>query len=150
VHHVIELSRESGAVALLFCILFRRAVCRYKRNFSFRALRVYNITLDRRRRDYHRHLNGYSNVSRASRESEQRSVGERERERERVNKRERRSHDDGRTGSSCTGTVFTFSVISTATQIGSFYRTAIRVLYFIIFATVDDILCITQYTHSCL
>lgn len=29
VRHVIELSRESGAVALLFCILFRRTVCRY-------------------------------------------------------------------------------------------------------------------------
>lgn len=27
--HIIELSRESGAVALLFCILFRRTVCRY-------------------------------------------------------------------------------------------------------------------------
>jgi len=129
--HVIELSWESGAVALLFCILYRRAACR--RNFSFRASIILHLTVAAATTTaIATGLALHSNVvSRASRERTAIGLGERERMSKR--ERERRSHDDGRTGSSCTGTVFTFSVISTATQIGSLVRTAIRVCYTITF-----------------
>jgi len=89
--HVIELSWESGAVALLFCILYRRAACR--RNFSFRASIILHLTVAAATTTaIATGLALHSNVvSRASRERTAIGLGEREneqkRERETVTRR---------------------------------------------------------------
>lgn len=98
VRHVIELSRESGAVALLFCILFRRTVCRYIlreiSRFKLCASTIVHLTVAAAATTTATLMVLNGNISRARVERANAVIGrgERERERECEQKGERDGH----------------------------------------------------------
>lgn len=88
VRHVIELSRESGAVALLFCILFRRTVCRYIlreiSRFKLCASTIVHLTVAAAATTTATLMVLNGNISRARVERANAVIGRGERERESV------------------------------------------------------------------